>query len=108
MVNPALPRQILRILLIIIPILSLLYSIIASKVDLSIFLSTLKSTKIEGPEASVRGLLDISLYKYTRLLYNYKLERYKKNKIYYCKYCIDLPYSGKSIINLRNYLKSKY
>jgi len=72
----------------------------ASKVELSIFLSTLKSTKVKGPEASVRGLLDISLYKHTRLLYNHELERYKKNKIYYCKYYIDLLYGGKSIINL--------
>ena len=72
----------------------------ASKVELSIFLSTLKSTETEGLEASVRGLLDISLYEHTRPLYNYKLERYKKNKIYYYKYCIDLPYGGKSITNL--------
>jgi len=72
----------------------------ASKAELSIFLSTLKSTKVEGPEASIRGLLDISLHKHTWLLYNYELERYKKNKIYYCKYCIDLLYGGKSIINL--------
>lgn len=34
----------------------------ASKAELSIFLSTLKSTKVKGPEASIRGLLDISLY----------------------------------------------
>jgi len=72
----------------------------ASKAELSIFLSTLKSTKVKGLEASVCGLLDISLYKHTWLLYNYKLERYKKNKIYYYKYYIDLLYSGKSIINL--------
>ena len=50
----------------------------ASKVELSIFLSTLKSTKAKGLEASVRGLLDISLHKYTRPPYNHKLERYKK------------------------------
>ena len=80
----------------------------ASKVDLSIFLSTLKSTKIKGLEASIRGLLNISLYEYTQPPYNYKLERYKKNKIYYYKYYIDLLYGGKSIINLQNYLKSKY
>ena len=72
----------------------------AFKAELSIFLSTLKSTKVKGPEASICGLLNISLYKHTRLLYNYELERYKKNKIYYCKYCIDLLYSGKFIINL--------
>jgi len=72
----------------------------ASKAELSIFSSTLESTKVEGPEASVCGLLDISLHKHTRLLYDHELERYKKNKIYYCKYCIDLPYGGKSITNL--------
>jgi len=72
----------------------------ASKAESSIFLSTLKSTKVEGPEASVCGLLDISLYKYTWLLYDHELERYKKNKIYYCKYYIDLLYGGKSITNL--------
>ena len=72
----------------------------ASKVELSIFKSTLKSTEVKGPEASVRGLSDISLHKYTRPPYNHKPERYKKNKIYYCKYCIDLPYGGKSTINL--------
>jgi len=80
----------------------------ASKAESSIFLSTLKSTKVKGLEASVRGLSNISLHEHTRLPYNHKPERYKKNKIYYCKYCIDLPYSGKSITNLRNYLKSKH
>ena len=80
----------------------------ASKAELSIFLSTLKSTKVEGLEASVRGLSDISLHKHTWLPYNHELERYKKNKIYYCKYYIDLPYDGKSIINLQNHLKSKH
>jgi len=37
----------------------------ASKAELSIFLSTLKSTEVEGPEASVCGLLDISLHEHT-------------------------------------------
>ena len=37
----------------------------AFKAELSIFLSTLKSTKVEGLEASVYGLLNISLYKHT-------------------------------------------
>ena len=72
----------------------------ASKAESSIFSSTLKSTKVEGPEASIRRLLDISLHEHTWLPYNHKPERYKKNKIYYCKYYIDLLYSGKSIINL--------
>jgi len=80
----------------------------ASEAESSIFLSTLESTEVEGLEASVRGLSDISLHKHTRLPYDHKLERYKKNKIYYCKYCIDLPYGGKSTINLRNHLKSKH
>ena len=77
-----------------------MYGIIASKIELSIFLSTLKSTKVKGLEASIRGLLDISLYEHTWLPYDYKLERYKKNKIYYYKYYIDLLYGGKSMINL--------
>jgi len=80
----------------------------AFEAELSIFLSTLESTEVEGLEASVRGLSDISLHEHTQLPYDHELERYKKNKIYYCKYCIDLPYGGKSITNLQNHLKSKY
>jgi len=72
----------------------------ASEAESSIFSSTLESTEVEGPEASVRGLSDISLHKHTQLPYDHEPERYKKNKIYYCKYYIDLLYGGKSTTNL--------
>jgi len=81
----------------------------ASKADLSFLAPLLTQELIKTKSKTTRKRSAVETWEHARLPQaGLEPEFRGKNRIFYCKYYTDLPYSALASNNFRSYLKSKY